>query len=149
MISMRTQIAGLLVAALVAFTGCNKGTPGGPGATNPNAKKPVVGQANDTFTLSVPTLSTTLKQGDTKTVAISINRGKNLDEDVTLKFADVPTGLTIEPASPTIKRGDTEAKLTLKAADNAALGDFTIKVTGHPTNGADASNEFKVTVAKK
>jgi uncharacterized membrane protein len=146
---MKTQIAGLLVAALVVFTGCNKGTPGGPGATNPNAKKPVVGQAEETFTLSVPTLSTTVKQGDTKTIEIGIKRGKNVDEDVTLKFADVPTGLTIEPARPVIKRGDTEAKLTLKAADNAALGDFTIKVTGHPTKGADASNEFKLTVSKK
>jgi uncharacterized membrane protein len=146
---MKTQIVALLVAALVVCTGCNKGTPGGPGATNPNAKKPVVGQSDDTFTLSVPTLSTTLKQGETKTIAIGIKRGKNLDDDVTLKFADVPTGLTIEPASPAIKHGDTEAKLTLKAADNAALGDFTIKVTGHPTKGADASNEFKLTVAKK
>jgi uncharacterized membrane protein len=146
---MKTQIAGLLVAALVAFTGCNKGTPGGPGATDPNAKKPVVGQANNTFTLSVPTLSTTLKQGETKTIAISINRGKNFDEDVTVKFADVPKGLTIEPASPTIQHGDTEAKLTLKAADNAALGDFTIKVTGHPTKGGDASNELKLTVDKR
>ena len=35
------------------------------------------------------------------------------------------------------------------AADEAALGDFTIKVTGHPTKGADASNEFKITVDKK
>ena len=146
---MKTQIAGLLVAALVVFTGCNKGTPGGPGATNPNAKKPVVGQADETFTLSVPTLSTTVKQGETKTIEIGIKRGKNFDEDVTLKFADAPTGLTIEPASPAIKHGDTVAKLTLKAADNAALGDFTIKVTGHPTKGADASNEFKLTVNKK
>jgi uncharacterized membrane protein len=146
---MKTQIAGLLVAALVVFTGCNKGTPGGPGATNPSAKKPVVGQADETFTLSVPTLSTTVKQGETKTIEIGIKRGKNFDEDVTLKFADAPTGLTIEPASPAIKHGDTVAKLTLKAADNAALGDFTIKVTGHPTKGADASNEFKLTVNKK
>jgi hypothetical protein len=38
-----TQIAGLLVVALVAFTGCNQGTPGGPGATSPSAKKPAVG----------------------------------------------------------------------------------------------------------
>jgi hypothetical protein len=33
--------------------------------------------------------------------------------------------------------------------DDASLGDFTIKVTGHPTKGADATNEFKITVAEK
>jgi hypothetical protein len=35
------------------------------------------------------------------------------------------------------------------AADDASLGDFAVKVTGHPTHGADASNELKITVAKK
>jgi hypothetical protein len=35
------------------------------------------------------------------------------------------------------------------AKDDASLGDFTIKVTGHPTKGADATNEFKITVAEK
>jgi hypothetical protein len=29
------------------------------------------------------------------------------------------------------------------------LGDFTVKVTGHPTKGPDATNELKITVAKK
>lgn len=103
----------------------------------------------ETFSVSVPTLSTTVKQGETKPVSVSIKREKNFDEDVTLKFADLPKGVTLEPASPVIKRGDTEAKLMLKAEDDAALGDFTIKVTGHPAKGADASHDFKITVAKK
>jgi hypothetical protein len=136
--------------ALVPFTGCNThSTPGGPGATDPNAKKPLYGQANATFDLTKPTLSTSLKQGDTIESSIGIKRGKNFDEDVTLQFADVPEGVTLDPASPVIKHGDTEAKFTFKAGDDAPLGDFTITVTGHPTNGGDASNEFKLTVAKK
>jgi hypothetical protein len=45
--------------------------------------------------------------------------------------------------------GDTEAKVTLKATADASLGDFTVKVTGHPTKGRDATNELKITVAKK
>jgi len=146
---MKSSFAGLVVMALVAFTGCNRGTPGGPGATDATPKKPAFGQADDTFNLSVPYMSTSLKQGETKAVSISIKRGKNFDEDVTLKFADVPKGVTLDPASPVIKHGDTEAKLTLKAADDASLGDFTIKVTGHPTKGGDSSNEFKITVDKK
>ncbi len=146
---MKRSFTGLLAMALVAVTGCNQGTPGGPGAADPTAKKPLYGQANDTFHLSVPTLSTTLKQGETKEGSIGIKRGKNFDEDVTLTFADVPKGVTLDPASPVIKHGDTEAKFTLKGADDASLGDFTVKVTGHPTKGGDASHEFKLTVAQK
>jgi uncharacterized membrane protein len=135
--------------ALVGFTGCDKGTPGGHLSSDPSAKAPVYGQADDTFNLSVPHLSTTLKQGETKAISVSIARGKNFDEDVALKFADVPQGVAIDPTSPGIKHGDTEAKFTIKATDDASLGNFTIKVTGHPTKGSDASNEFKLTVEKK
>jgi uncharacterized membrane protein len=146
---MTRSFAGLLVMALVAMTGCDRGTTGGPGVTNPPHKQPVYGEADDTFNLSMPLMSTTLHQGESKEVAVGIKRGKNFDEDVTLKFADGPKGVTFDSANPVIKHGDTEVKLTFKAADDASLGDFTLKVTGHPTKGADASSDFKITVAKK
>jgi len=41
------------------------------------------------------------------------------------------------------KRKDTEVTFTLRAADDASLGDFTVKVMGHPTTGGDASNDLK------
>jgi hypothetical protein len=146
---MTRSCAGLLVMALVAMTGCDRGISGGPGVTNPPHKQPVYGEADDTFNLSTPAMSTTLHQGESKEVAVGIKRGKNFDEDVTLKFAEGPKGVTIDSANPAIKHGDTEAKLTFKATDDAALGDFTVKVTGHPTKGTDASSDFKITVAKK
>jgi hypothetical protein len=146
---MMRSFTGLLGMALIAVVGCsNQGTPGGPGATDAKAKSPFYGQANDTFTLSVPHLSS-LKQGDAQTAVIGIKRGKNFDEDVTVTFGDLPKGVTLEPASPVIKHGDAEAKITLTAEDEAALGDFKIKVTGHPTKGGDATNELLLTVAKK
>jgi hypothetical protein len=147
---MKSSIVGLLVVALLAFTGCsNSGTPGGPGATDKDAKKPLYGQADNTFNLSVPGRSTTLQAGEAKAVTIGIKRGKNLDEDVTVTLADVPKGVTFDPASSVIKRGDTEAIFTFTVGDEAPAGDFTVKVTGHPTKGADASNEFKLTVSQK
>src|SRR4030095_5234772 len=147
---MKTAFAGLFVVAVVAFSGCSLGgTRGGPGASNPNASKPLYGQADDTFNLSVPSLSTGIKQGETKSTSIGIKRGTNFDEDVAWTFASMPRGVTLGPASPVIKRGETEAQFALTAADDASLGDFTVAVTGHPTRGADAANEFKITVAKK
>jgi len=115
--------------------------------SSPNGS--MFGNADNTFTLDMPNLTTHLKQGEAKNVTISLKRGKNFSEDVALSFVDVPKGVTIDPASPTVKHSDTEVKLTVKAADDAAVGDFTIKVKGHPTTGADAENTMKVTVDKK
>ncbi|MGP0069976.1 MAG: hypothetical protein ACLQGP_41040 [Isosphaeraceae bacterium] len=146
---MKGSFAGLLTIAMLAGSGCNQAVPGGPGVTNPPHGQPTYGEADKTFNLSVPHLSTTLKQGGAVEVRIGIERGKNFDEDVTLKFADGPKGVTLDSANPVIMHGDAEAKVQVKATDDASLGDFTVKVTGHPTKGADATNEVKITVAKK
>jgi uncharacterized membrane protein len=147
---MKSPLTGLLATALVALTGCNQGTPGGPGVTtSPPHKPPAYGEADNTFNLSMPRMSTTLHQGETKDVSIGIERGTNFDGDVTLEFAGGPQGVTLVSANPVIKHGDTEAKVTLKAQDDASLGDFTIKVTGHPAKGVDATNQLRITVVKK
>ncbi|HTU90903.1 MAG TPA: hypothetical protein VMF69_12570 [Gemmataceae bacterium] len=149
---MRHTFAVVACAALLIFTGCDKGTPGGPGATNnksTNSKIPSLKQGEDTFSLTVPTLSTTLKQGENKVVSLGIKRGKNFDEDVMLKFENLPKGMTIDPSAPTIKHGDTEVNVTIKAASDAAVGDFTIEVKGHPEKGPDATQKLKVTVKSK
>jgi uncharacterized membrane protein len=145
----------------VAALGCTQGTPGGPGATpaprttenrppantTTTTNKPVLGEADRTFTLSVPTLSTNVKQGETKAVSIGINRGKNFDQDVTLKLSGIPQGVTIVPAEPMIKHGEEDIEVKVTAAADAALGDFTIKVLGHPATGADAATDLKLTVS--
>lgn len=147
---MKRLYVGLLTAALVAFAGCDgKSTPGGPGVTNTSDKKTPVGQADNSFKLSTPTLATKLKQSESKVATISIKRGKNFDQDVVLKFEGKPEGVSIDPASPTLKHGEEEVKVTVKAADDAAVGDFTIKVVGHPKEGPDASSEMKLSVSKK
>ena len=144
---MKSLFTGLVVMALAALTGCSQeGTPGGQGT---NEKKPLYGQADDTFNLSVPVLASSLQQGEQSEATIGIKRAKNFDEDVALTFADVPKGVTVEPASPVIKHGDTDAKITFKAGDEASLGEFKINITGHPTKGADAQVEFKLTIAAK
>ncbi len=48
-----------------------------------------------------------------------------------------------------IKNGETDAEITLTGAEDAALGDFDIKMTGHPAKGTDTSNEFKLSIVKR
>ena len=143
---MQRTFAGLAFAVLATLVGCNQGTPGGAGTAE---QAPAFGQANDTFNLSVPMLASSVQQGKQTESTVGIKRAKNFDEDVSLKFSDLPPGVTIEPASMMIKHGDSDAKFTFKAGDHAPIGDFLIKVTGHPTNGSDAQVEFKLKIAPK
>jgi len=49
-----------------------------------------------------------------------------------------------------LSKSDKDIKINVTAAENAPLGDFTVKVTGHPTKGGpDAQNELKITVSAK
>lgn len=140
--------ASLAGVTLVALTGCSgKGTPGG--GTNPGKGVDLTGPGEGKFALDPPNLSTHLKQGETKEVTIGISRGTNFDKDVGLKFEDVPKGVTFDPATPKIKHGDKNASFKVKAADDAAIGDFKVKVLGHPTAGAEAEDGLKITVKKK
>jgi hypothetical protein len=137
------------ILALAALAGCDRGgsgTAGGPGASS-GSKPPMFGQANDTFNLTASSIS--IQQGDAAQGTIGIKRGTNFDQDVTLTFADLPKGVTLDPAGPLIKSGDTDAKFTLTVGDDVAPDDYTVKVVGHPGRGGDATNQFKVTVVKK
>lgn len=144
---MKNVFATILLGASVILAGCNQGTSGGPGASSPPAKTSMTGQTEDTFSLAVPSVK--LNQGEAKSISVGIKRGKNFSEDVSLNLAGLPKGVSLDPGNLAIKHGDSEVKLTLKAADDAALGDFTVKVTGHPAKGADGSSDLKITIAKQ
>jgi uncharacterized membrane protein len=97
----------------------------------------------------VPRLATTLKQGETKEVKVSIDRGKEFQENVKLSFEPSGKGIKVEPASPEIKAGEKEETAIKVTADkDAPLGDHTIKVTGTPEKGEKTSVDLKVTVEK-
>jgi hypothetical protein len=137
----------IFLSSLAFSAGCNKdGSSGGPGASS-SAHKPTFGQADDTFNLTAA--SQTLSQGDAAQGMIGIKRGTNFQQDVTLAFTNLPKGVSFSPVGPVIKSGATDVSFTMTASDDAAPGEFTINVTGHPAKGSDASNQFKFTVAKK
>jgi hypothetical protein len=162
---MKSLSVGLLALALVSFIGCEShNQPGGPGVnrapgTSPTtppprnepsgtSNRPVIGHAEETFTLHPPS-SLSLRQGETKAANISIKRGKNFDEDVTVKFSGIPQGVTFEPPTGMLKHSENEVKFNVHAGPDAAVGEFTIQMTGHPTKGADATSDLKLKVAKK
>lgn len=132
------------VLLAVALTGCTRGMRGGPGSTDKNP-----GDAQDGFTLSVLRPAGDLKQGTTQGLRIVIQRDESFDHNVVLKFSDMPMGVTLRPVVPVIKHDDDEVLLTLRAADNAAVGTFSIQVHGRPTQGVDSLNEIRFTVVKR
>jgi hypothetical protein len=154
---MKKQLSFVIVSLVVAAAGCNQGNPGGPGATRETTKspttgtpttvnKPIAGESDKTFTLSVPTLATSIEQGETKDVTIGVRRGRNFEEDVSVELSGLPEGVTAEPAKILIMKSERDATVKLHADAAAAVGDFTVKVTGHPTQGLDASNDLKLTI---
>ncbi len=146
---MKNNLTSTLVLTLATLAGCTQGTPGGPGTAVEPDKQATIGQTEDTFNLSVPVMSSSLQQGSTTEATIGIKRAKNFGEDVSLHFADLPQGVTTEPANPVIKHGDEDVKIQFIAADGAGLGNFTVKVTGHPPKGSDALVDFKLAIAAK
>lgn len=146
---MKSYVANCAVLTLATLAGCTQGAPGGPGTQVTTANRPTYGQAEDTFNLSVPLMSSSLQQGNQLEATIGIQRAKNFDEDVALEFVDVPAGVTIEPATAVIRHGDTDARITFHATDDALVGEYIVKVMGHPTKGGDAEIEFKLAIAAK
>ncbi|MFO7907120.1 MAG: hypothetical protein ACQESR_01915 [Planctomycetota bacterium] len=148
----------LLGLTLLGAVGCGQNASEDPEATapakdeqsaKPGEKKPIAGEADNTFSLSMPFEAVTLAQGEEQSVLIGIDRGESFAEQVDITVSDLPAGVTLETADPAIKPGSTDVTLVLKAADDASLGDFTAKMTGHTASSApDFSEEFMITVTE-
>jgi uncharacterized membrane protein len=101
------------------------------------------------FKIVVPTFDTKIKQGEVKSVTISLERGDAFKQDVTLEIKKLfrGEGLTFDPAKVIVKAGDkADVQLTITAIKNAALGDYKVSVMGTPTTGESTSVVFNVNV---
>jgi uncharacterized membrane protein len=166
---MKTLSLSLLVVMLVASFGCGRGSKDPVQANRPDATpqtttpkervttaKPEIkeaektepGEADNTFSLSVPFDALTLTQGEEIPVRIGINRGENFGEEVALEVTGLPAGVTVVSKESVIAHGSMGVTLTFKATDDAALGDFTAKVNGSTeSSSAGFTEEIKLTVA--
>jgi uncharacterized membrane protein len=153
---MKRLVALLLAASVAVAFGCNKSEPGGPGASGrsqgEHAPKTMTGGAKgETFMLSAPITTTHLKQGESKKVDVSVDRGRDFKEDVMLTFKPDGKGVTVTPESHTLKASDkdTKVEVTVAAAADAKIGDYHIRVTGKPEAGPETHADFTVNVKGK
>jgi len=100
------------------------------------------------FNISVPSFDTKVKQGETQTVTIKIERGESFKQDVKLEIKlSKGEGITFDPAKVVVKASDkADVQLTITASKNTAIGEYKVSVTGTPTTGESTSVEFKVNV---
>jgi uncharacterized membrane protein len=126
---MRTLIAGLVMTALIISTGCQ----------------------DNSFQMKAPA-PTSLKQGETKTIKLTFDRGKDFKQNVKLA-ADTPAkGIKIELSRTELKAADpAEVEVKLTAEEQATPGEAKVKVTATPEKGDAKTAEVRVTVeeAKK
>jgi uncharacterized membrane protein len=134
---MRKQAISVLLVALVGFVGCNKSEPGGG---TPKG---------DSFTVSGPATSTTIKQGETRTEKLTLSRGKDFKEDVSLSAGELPKGFKVEFAPTKVMASDKpESEMKVTVDKDAPLGDSTITVTAKPAKGNATTLVVKIKVEK-
>jgi len=125
---MKQVLAGLLIVGLVAFVGCNKAT--GPTNKGSNAAE------SEKFSVKAPTTATTIKQGESKEVKVTVSKGKDFKEDITLMF-ETDKGLSVDPKEAVYKASDTSGTMIVKvtADKDAPIGNAHIKVKSKPAGG--------------
>ena len=100
------------------------------------------------FRIDVPTFETMVKQGETQSVTISLERGESFKQDVKLEIKlSKGEGITFDPANVLVKVSDEpDVQLTITVPKDTDLGEYIVSVTGTPTTGEPTSVEFNVKV---
>lgn len=127
----------LTILTMLIVTGC----------WSRSSDKGGIAPIDEEFSITVPR-SSTIKQGETAAVAVTLNRGAYFKQDVQLKInAD---GIKIMPASILVKSDDQPiTNIKIVTATDTAIGEYQVTVTGTPPVGRPASTTFTVEVVNK
>ena len=132
---MKNVITVVLLLALAAISGCQSSSSRGGSVLK-----------DEGFKIAVPTFATQIKQGEVQIVTVSLERGVHFMQDVKLKI-ESSNGINVEPDSVIIESSDTpDVQLTITAAKDAALGEYSVRVVGIPKTGKSTSTKFNVNV---
>jgi uncharacterized membrane protein len=131
---MRTALSIVMTFAMAIGLGCRYSPRGG-------------GMSSDEgFTISVPAATTQLKQGDAKTIEVSLHRGSYFKHDVKLEVRP-SSGIYVDPSEVTVRAGDKpKAEIRIEAPKAAALGEYKVEVKGIPETGETTKVDFTVKV---
>ena len=130
---MKTAIAMTVSLFVLVALGCE--SPRGGGMSG-----------GEGFKIVTPPLATTIKQGETASVTLKLNRGEYFKRDVTLEIK-ASKGISVEPTKALVKASEQpDVHLKITATKDAAIGEYTIYVKGTPATGEATSTEFKVKV---
>jgi uncharacterized membrane protein len=128
----------LLSFGFLVLIGCTRSS--SPGGGPDRATK---------FTIEGPVIATSIKPGESDTVSLKVNRGKEFVQTVQLK-AQAPTGIDVVLTDSAVKpaeKGDVQLKIAV--AKDTTPGEHIIQVTGTPETGSAASLDVKVKVAQR
>jgi uncharacterized membrane protein len=98
------------------------------------------------FKIVTPASDTKIKQGETASVTISLNRGDFFKRDVTLEIK-ASKGISVEPTQAVVKASEKpDVAIRITAPKDAAIGEYKISVKGTPATGEATSTEITVKV---
>ena len=121
----------------LAPVACNKSPEGGSPGTD------------DSFRLAGGTIPNAIKQGDTESVKVSVERGKNFHKSVRLE-AKAPDKIHVSLDRNLVKDGESpEVNVKVHPAEEAPAGDYKVTVNGTTDNGSPTNLELTVKVIKK
>jgi len=115
---------GLLAAAAA---GCNTSPTGGEG--------------NETFNVSGPATATTVAQGQSESVTLTVKPSRNVKEDLKLETRPLEDGLkaVLDQNDLKVAGQNRDVKLTVTAAADAREGKHTVRITAKPEKGKPTS----------
>ena len=134
----RLMIASALAVLAFGPIACNKSEPGGP---NPSGA--------DSFKLEGGTIPSSIKQGDTESIKVSVDRSKGFHHTVKLNV-NAPDKLKAELDRTTVKDGEPpDVNVRVTPSADAPPGDYKLTVNATPDTGVANHLELTVKVAKK
>ena len=132
---MKIAITVLMTLVLAVVSGCESSSERGGSVLK-----------GEGFRITVPTFNTEIKQGETKNIIVTLERGDYFKQDVKLQI-NATKGISVEPTKVLVKASDTpEVQLQISAPTDAAIGSYQVSIKGTPTTGEPTSTEFDVAV---
>jgi len=128
----------LTALAVLALFGCDNKSPdgGSPGTDN-------------SFKIAGAEIHPSIKQGDTESIKISVERGRDFHNSVRLE-AKAPDKIQASVDRNLIKDGDSpEVRVKIHPQEDAPLGDYKVRVTGSSDHGTPTDLEINVKVIKR